>query len=283
MFNLFKRKNDPLKEIKAEINSLNFDDYNAVIKLVKPTIVIDIKNQIPKIGTSKFGGFPDLSNEADWPKFEGKPMVFFCQISILELVEFDCGFNFEKPGLISIFHHFNSPEDKYGAEYDFSPYREEYQILFFEKHEKLKRTPYPKSYILDYKFEERAISFIQSYQIPGSPEHSVVINSNLSESDKNKLYDYADRHMNIFESQIGGYPLPVQGGADLEWASSKFSNLEYLGSEFINEALKFENLLSFSFQHDFETIGDSNMYIGITREDLEKSKFEDAILIHQST
>lgn len=149
--------------------------------------------------------------------------------------------------------------------------------------EKLESKPFPENYLPEYKFQERGISFIQSYQIPGSPEHSVVINSGLNESDKEKLYEYAERNMNIFESQIGGYPLPLQVGTDLDWTAMKFPNLVYLSKEFINEALKFENLLSFSLSHDFEVIGDSNMHIGIQKSDMEKSLFEKTVLIHQST
>lgn len=284
MFNIFKRKIDPLKEIKAEIGILDFDNKEGVIQMIKPTVLIDSLSENIKMGGSKFGGTPDLPLHIEWPAFEGKPMVFFCQLSISELSKFDCGFTFEKPtGLLSIFHYFKSPENEYGAEYDLGPSADQYRILLTSGGEKLESKPFPENYLPEYKFQERGISFIQSYQIPGSPEHSVVINSDLSESDQAKLYEYAERNMNIFESQIGGYPLPLQDGTDLDWTAMKFPNLDYLSKEFIDEALKFENLLSFSFLHDFEVIGDSNMHIGIQKSDLEKSLFEKSALIHQST
>ncbi|MFN6075540.1 MAG: DUF1963 domain-containing protein [Fluviicola sp.] len=280
---IFKKLIDPKKEILSEIKQLNFDDVENIVKLIKPTAILDIENGIPKIGSSKFGGCPDLYNSSKWPVFDNKPMVFLCQISTKELSKVDCGFIFKKDGLISVFHHFDNPESEYGAIYDYSPSRHMYKIVFNETTNELQRLSYPDNYVKDYEFEEKAIVFKQSYQIPGSPEHIAVINSKLNESDKNKLYDYAERFMNIFESQIGGYPLPVQAGPELDWTSSKFPNLKYLSSEFVFKALEFENLLSFTFQFDFESIGDSNMYIGITKEDLEKLNFDEAIIIHQAT
>lgn len=283
MFRILKKSIDPRKEIISEIKQLNFEDFESVVELIKPTAILDTKNETPKIGSSKFGGYPDLNNSNDWPLFENIPMVFLCQISTKELTKVDCGLKFKKHGLISFFHYFNEPENEYGAMYDYSPSHQEYKVLFHQENIPLKRIEYPKDYYQDYKFEEKAILFIQSYQIPGTPEHASVVNSKLSDSDKNKLYDYADKFMNIFESQIGGYPLPVQAGPELDWTSSKWSNFEYLSNEFNLKAIEFENLLSFTFQFDYEIIGDSNMYIGITKKDLEELNFDEAIVIHQAT
>ncbi len=283
MFKIFKKLIDPKKEILSEIKQLNFDDFETIVKLIKPTALLDIKSGTPQIGSSKFGGCPDLTNSNQWPLFDNKPMVFLCQISTKELSKVDCGFNFKKEGLISVFHYFAAPQNEYGAAYDCSPSKQEYKIVFTETKNELLRISYPENYVKDYEFEERAIAFIQSYQIPGSPEHSAVINSTLNESDKNKLYDYAESYMNIFESQIGGYPMPVQAGPDLDWTSSKWPNLKYLSTEYVSKAMEFENLLSFTFEFDFESIGDSNMYIGITKQDLEKLDINEAIIIHQAT
>lgn len=283
MFSLFKRDKNPKSEILKEIKSIGFNEIEKVIELIKPAILIDSTTKKPSIGTSKFGGQPDLPKNYDWPKFNGAPMTFLCQISLSELKKFDSGLYFKKTGLLSIFHYFENPENEFGAEYDFYPSEKDYQILHFDSNEKLETTKYPEKLIDDYRFKESGISFIQSYQIPGSDEHSNVIDSNLSESDKEKLFDYADEYMDIFQGQIGGHPLPIQGGADLDWTSSKFPNLEYLSKEHIEKALSFENLLSLSFQLDFEAIGDSNMYIGITKDDLKQSNFENAVIIHQGT
>lgn len=283
MFGFFKKNADPKNEIYAEIKQLNFEDVDVIKSLIKPTALLDLKNGIPKVGASKFGGRPDLPNESFWPQFEGKPMAFLCQINTIELSHVDCGFKFPKNGLISVFHFFERPDNEYGASYDYFPSSETYSIEFFEPHQPLQRIDFPVSYFQEYQFEEQGIHFIQSFQIPGTSEHSAVIHSMLRDADKNNLDNYADRFMNLFESQMGGYPLPVQAGADMDWTSSRFPDLEYLSSAFIQQALEFENLLSFSFHSHFESIGDTNMYIGMTKKDLENLNFKNAVVIHQGT
>lgn len=283
MLSLFKRDKNPKNRILSEIKSIGFNEVEKVIELIKPTVLLDSTTKQPIAGASKFGGQPDLPKNYVWPKFNDAPMAFLCQISLSELKNFDSGLSFQKTGLLSIFHYFENPENEFGAEYDFYPPEKEYKILFFDNNENLEPTQHPENLIKEYKFKEEGISFIQSYQIPGSDEHSIVIDSSLSEADKEKLFDYADEYMDIFQGQIGGHPLPFQDGADLDWTSSKFPKVEYLSKEHIEKALSFENLLSFSFQFNFEAIGDSNIYIGVTKDDLKQSNFENAIIIHQAT
>lgn len=283
MFGFFKKKADPKNQIYAEIKQLNFEDLDTIKSLIKPIALLDIKNGIPKVGASKFGGRPDLPDASNWPHFKGKPMAFLGQINTGELSQVDCGFKSHKNGLISVFHYFERPDDEYGASYDYFPSSDTYAIEFFEAHQPLQRIDFPATYFQEYQFEEQGIQFVQSYQIPGTPEHSAVIHSALCDTDKNKLYDYGDQFMNLFESQIGGYPLPVQAGADMDWTSAKFPDLDYLSSVFLQQALKFENLLSFSFHSNFESIGDTKMYVGMTKEDLENLNFQNAVVIHQGT
>lgn len=86
-----------------------------------------------------------------------------------------------------------------------------------------------------------------------------------------------------FMDQIGGYPVPIQQGVDLDWAASTISNLEERYEKSLSLGKNYVNLFSFSLMYNFEKIGDSTCYFGITKENLKQLKFDETILILQDT
>lgn len=83
--------------------------------------------------------------------------------------------------------------------------------------------------------------------------------------------------------QIGGYPVPVQQGVDLNWAAATVEEIEERYEKSFDLGQEYVNLLSFSLGYNFEIIGDSNGYFGITKENLKELKFDQTILIFQDT
>lgn len=284
IFDIFKKKKDGRNVLIKEIKSFRFTSPEKLINLIQPALLISEQSGNCKIGTSKYGGKPDLPDSLDWPSFEGRSMVFIGQLNLSEINKYNSGLQFPTAGVLSFFIHFNEPEDEFGAEYDFFPTQEEYKVLYHEDIVSLNSKEFPSDLIDKYKFGQRKLSFNQDFQIPATDESSFVINSDLEESDKNIIFDFAHRYSDGFMDQVGGFPVPIQQGADLDWAYSsmdessenKFELAKKIGQTFVN-------VFSFNLDYNFEEIGDSKCYFGITKENLAMRKFEETILIIQDT
>lgn len=283
IFKLFKRKKDGQERLKKEIMEFGFTNPDELIKLIQPAILISEQSGNCQLGISKYGGQADLPKEINWPSFNNEAMVFIGQINLSELKELQSGLNLPKIGLLSFFIHFKEPENEFGAEYDFEPRKEEFRVLYFDNLKNIERKVFPPNLFDDYRFEEIRMVFSQDFQVPPTEESSYVSNSNMDETDKGLIYDFTHRYDDGFLDQIGGYPVPVQQGVDLDWASAiiekqedKFEKSYTLGKDFVN-------LFSFTLSSNFEVIGDSNCYFGITQENLNQMNFDETILIIQDT
>ena len=57
-----------------------------------------------KIGTSKFGGMPDLESLHDWPTLLGQRLTFLAQLNLEELSEFGTGLPLPTDGILQFFY-----------------------------------------------------------------------------------------------------------------------------------------------------------------------------------
>ena len=57
----------------------------------------------PPVGTSRFGGWPDLPRDAAWPEWQGRPMAFIGQLNIAEARAVTPGLRLPDSGLLSFF------------------------------------------------------------------------------------------------------------------------------------------------------------------------------------
>ena len=77
-----------------------------LIALLRPAIVLTATRaddaQIP-VGTSKFGGAPDVPGDFVWPMWNDKPLGFLAQINLEEVAPFDVDGLLPKSGLLSFF------------------------------------------------------------------------------------------------------------------------------------------------------------------------------------
>lgn len=84
---------------------------DAVLKLARPIVVIESKkvreSRIP-VGSSKFGGRPDLPSDVDWPSCELGLLNFVCQINLHELAGSQISTQLPRTGLLSMFVYQNS-------------------------------------------------------------------------------------------------------------------------------------------------------------------------------
>jgi len=61
------------------------------------------KQGAPDLGASRFGGWPDLPQSADWPTWQGRPMSFLAQINLAEVCATQPDVRLPKQGLLLFF------------------------------------------------------------------------------------------------------------------------------------------------------------------------------------
>jgi len=282
-FNIFKRKKDESQRLKKEILAFGFNDPNELIKLIRPAVLIDGTTKSCPPGGSKFGGQPDLPEELEWPTFNDEAMVFIGQVNLSEISSLQSGMDLPVAGLLSFFIHFKEPENEFGAEYDFEPGKEEFKVMYFDNSENLIKKEFPSNLFEGYQFAEKRMAFSQHFQVPTTEESSYIVHSGLDQNDRDKLFDFERRYADGFMDQIGGYPIPIQQGVDLDWAAATVEKVEDRYRKSLELGQNYVNLFSFTLQYSFEIIGDSNCYFGITNEHLKDRKFKETILILQDT
>lgn len=57
----------------------------------------------PELGTSRFGGWPDLPADVTWPRWQDRPMAFIAQINLAEAHASEPGLRLPSAGLLSFF------------------------------------------------------------------------------------------------------------------------------------------------------------------------------------
>lgn len=78
---------------------------NAILKAARPALLLNpeaVKEPL-EIGTSKFGGHPDLPAGFDWPQLNGKPHMFIGQINLDEIQQTQAAQDLPITGLLSFF------------------------------------------------------------------------------------------------------------------------------------------------------------------------------------
>ncbi|MFD2916398.1 DUF1963 domain-containing protein [Psychroserpens luteus] len=266
-----------------------WSEPNKIKSIVEPVIVMRTgRNQ--KIGASKFGGTPDLPEGTEWPKSEGHSMVFFAQLNLNDIANFDQENLLPKTGFLYFFSYFEAPEGDYGAEYEYKKENADYKVLYLDKPLiDLKATKFPKDLVKVYQFKPSPIDFELIFQIPPTIECSAYDVADLN-SDDAAIYDQLISDYDNYECEeqmILGTPCPMQYGADFDWALSYLDITDFQDpiqrEKVENIRPEFINLFSFPMYDIFEKIGYSNCYFGITKEDLKNKDFDKTVFIMQGT
>ena len=263
---------------------------------IKLEFKINNKEDIP-IGTSKFGGNPDVPKDFEWFYYSGedfsgvtkkRPLSFLAQINCEEINKYDEDSLLPSKGILYFFYELSTmtwgfdPKDKGSA-----------RVYYFDGDvTELMRTNYPNDMEDDFKFPEIQLGFSKKYDLPCYEEFT-------------ELYDYEDwDHYDQVKSIKGheneetiskllGYADLIQGGMLLE--CEQVTNGIYCGgtSEITPEELKKfkENCDQWQLLFQLDTVttnefelmfGDcGRIYYYIKKEDLKKCKFDDCWLILQ--
>lgn len=264
----------------------NWEEPAKIKELIQPCLVAHYGGKT-KVGSSKFGGTPDLPNGMTWPEFEGHPMVFFAQLNLREIAELYENSDLPKKGMLYFFSYFENPDNEFGAYYEFLKAKSEYQVFYSEKEDsELVTTAFPTHLSKAYHFKATPIQFDLQFQVPPTTETWFYENANLNEKDT-RIYEELLDPETCEEDMMLGVPCPIQYGADYDWAYSYTDITDFNDPEQLKKVNQirpqFINLFSFTMVNRFEAIGLSNCYFGITKEDLKNKNFDKIIFILQDS
>lgn len=276
-------------------------DYkNDILKMVRNSIALDIGGEGDNsVGATRFGGVPDVSDNFQWPYYDGKgitpdprPLAFLAQFNCEEMSKHDTEHLLPDTGVLSFFYEMNfdccgfDPKDKGGA-----------KVFWFKDIDGLKPAQVPSGLNEDFRFP---ILNIKSYSEPSYPSFE---DFSLTRDNMIKHWDEFDKSMmridtgkrDVFHKLLG-WPIVIQGNMTMEcelirrgyylggkWdhitPRDKQESIDHSGKDWL---LLFE-LDSFT-DNDFELMlgDDGSLYFYIRREDLEKRNFDDIWLIFQS-
>ncbi|VAW44929.1 hypothetical protein MNBD_GAMMA03-164 [hydrothermal vent metagenome] len=196
------------EDIEKLFTAFNLSKYFKTIKpLIRPKIDLTlIPDSNIKIGQSKVGGNPDLTNENKWPKTENKKsMSFIAQINCEELTKYDTQQLLPKKGLISFFYC--ADQEAWG----FDPKdKSRFKVLYTENIENLKSTKFPNDLEQHSIFKSNQIKFESCLSIPAWEEDS--IEGVIQDEDDDNYSEVSSGS----ENQIFGYANLIQGSMELE-------------------------------------------------------------------
>lgn len=270
-------------------------------EIKRNAIKVDIKTKSTEklpVGTSKFGGNPDVPKNFKWFYYEGedfngetknRPLSFLAQINCEEVKKYDEDSLLPKKGIIYFFYDLSTmtwgfdPRDKGSA-----------RVFYFDGDiTELSRADFPGDIEEDYKLPEMQIGFSKRYDLPDYEEFNQTCNyedwDEYEEMRVMKGYEQEDDNI----SKLLGYADLIQGGMllDCESAASgiycggipqiepgKLSKLKKNCSEW-QLLFQLDTVTAENFELMFGDCG--RIYFYIKKEDLKNCRFDNCWLIMQ--
>lgn len=262
-------------------------------EIKKNAIKVDFKTKCKKelpLGTSKFGGNPDVPTDFEWFYYKGqdsfgeiksRPLSFLAQINCKEVRKYDKDNLLPQKGMIYFFYELSTmtwgsyPHDKGSA-----------RVFYFDGDiTELKRTDFPDDLQEKFKLPEMKLDFSKKYDLPDYEEFI-------------KIYDYKDwdkydemRSFNGYmqnesAGKLLGYADLIQGEMLLNCEMVLMENYNCDISQITPDELNEWQLL---FQLDSVTTDDFELMFGdcgriyfyIRKEDLKNCNFDNCWLILQ--
>lgn len=97
-----------LHEIAERLKAAGLDRFvELALKEAAPCIrfrTVPLGQESLAPGSSKAGGNPDLPDDVEWPRKEGRPLSFILQINLTDLHVYECAAVLPSQGLLSIFY-----------------------------------------------------------------------------------------------------------------------------------------------------------------------------------
>ena len=283
---IFPFKKTLKSRIESELRKLPWEvKSEKIIQLLEPTIGIKTKTAKSKIGIgkSKFGGFPDLLKETEWPNLNGFPFAFLGQINLSE-VKWDKFNSLPKNGLLLFF--FSTNQD----DYRYENLKDMHRVIYIKDISRIEQKKYSENYSVLAKFNECEIEYFEHYTLP-SYQNYKILDLNFSDEDDNLLFE-ASEIINQYTSagevighQMLGNTQAIQGDVNYPWAlqsiGHKLKALADLKIEEQNQVLQNQKNIKLLLQIDmteslpnFSDFGASGaIYFGIDEKELENGNF----------
>lgn len=299
MFSFRKNNLDKIKTFirNSEEIEIEKNDKEELIKMIRSTIGIKTKSSKDvniKVGKSKIGGKPDLPKDFEWPRANGKPMLFCAQYNLSELTKFDKENSLPKKGFFYIFLNL---DEKWN---EFNGVNQTFKFLYSES-KNLIRTDFPKDLEENQTFKTALIEYFEFYTIPDDENYK------LFEFDKKYddfyFYFYQPTDEYIIEElyqdsnqmhQILGHDRSIQSSVVYEFASKELGLYGAESSEYKkswNDILELSKTYELILQLDCDDSntdlskfgGSGTYYFGLSKTDLEKKNFDDIKMSFQMT
>lgn len=87
-----------------------FDQLKTILGLAKPRVNMWTHfsdDSVISLGSTKFGGMPDLTPDIKWPMFDNQPQMFLGQINLSDLCKMQISHFLPSSGLLLFFVHYN--------------------------------------------------------------------------------------------------------------------------------------------------------------------------------
>jgi len=252
--------------LEDRIKALNWNiSKQYIIELIEPSIRIStIEDLNLKLGSSKFGGLPDLKTNVEWPTINEKPLAFLGQINFDE---------FKTSKLVP-----SELRNKMVA-FFISCYQEHYRgtnpiihkTIITETTDLNKITPkeIPRDLEQKFQFGQKRINFVESFSIP-SYQHWRIEQLELNDEDEEL---YSDEVMEIYNElfelnyqpghQMFGFSNAIQGDTNSYWAAKHLDCESFpRTAELMNTEKVFNQLIQFDLMQGFDSISDGCAYFG---------------------
>jgi len=289
----------PLSKLKKEMRMLGISNYfDALSPFAKNSLQITLNvkddNIIP-IGSSKFGGLPDLPNEVEWfyTEKENIPMSFIAQINFSETIPYDIEHKLPEHGILYFFYDC-SPT---GMSWGFDPEDADgFKVYFYDGDmSTLSRRETPKDFFYEDNgivFESAQLNFEAKTELP-SLYSDLTANIDLpdDEDTEDAYYDWLDEKNEEPPNKLLGHSDNIQNGMELE--CEYVTNGIYCGTSegykagrlkgLDKNASRWTLLMQVESNDDLGMMwGDAGrLYLWITNEDLDARCFDKSWLILQ--
>ena len=288
---------EALREEMDERGLLGY--YDAMAPLAKNSIQITLEEQeddedIP-VGTSKFGGLPDLPDGMEWFRTAETdiPMSFVGQVNFSEAAVYDLEHKLPESGMLYFFYDC-SPD---GMPWGFNPEDSDgWKVFFYDGDlSTLSRCEAPEDLEEDENgtiFDTARMCFEAVMELP-SPESDLTNNLNLPEDDETQdaYWEWLDEIADEMCNKLLGHADPVQSGMELEceYVTHKINcgtpdGYKIAKSRGLDRnASRWNLLMQVDSNEDIGMMwGDmGRLYLWITNEDLAARNFENCWLILQ--
>jgi uncharacterized protein YwqG len=228
------------------------------------------------IGSSKFGGLPDLPSHFVFPKYHNGYLTFLAQINLQETNHFDKNHLLPDTGILFFFY--DVIEQPWGIDEED---KESFKILYFDGDvNELKRTSYPKITEDYFPLPSFKIAFMEYLSLPEDP-----IDLELNDEELDNFYEFRSEFMQSTE-EASSNPMHYMLGEPYNVQNNVFEELIYYENEGqINwdsteiDAKSKELVLLFQMDSDDDLDvmwGDAGMlYFCIEKQDLLHKRFNE--------